>query len=89
MSYKRLHIFYSGQVQGVGFRYTARRVASNLGLVGWARNLSDGKVEVVCEGEEGKIKRFLDEVTTDFHIKDTQISWQEPTQEFNRFEIRF
>lgn len=89
MSYKCLHIFYSGQVQGVGFRYTARRIAFDLGLVGWARNLSDGRVEVVCEGDEKKLQRFLDDVTADFHIKDTQISWQEPTQEFNRFEIRF
>jgi len=89
MSYKRLHIFYSGQVQGVGFRYTARTIASNLGLVGWVRNLMDDRVEVVCEGEERKIKRFLDDIATDFHIKDVQISWQEPTQEFKDFNIRF
>ncbi|MBU1147266.1 MAG: acylphosphatase [Candidatus Omnitrophica bacterium] len=89
MSYKQLHVFYSGSVQGVGFRYTARRIASDLGLTGWVRNLGDGRVEMVCEGEEKKLQRFLDDVIVDFHIKDTQISWQEPTQELNSFEIRF
>ena len=89
---KRLHIHYSGIVQGVGFRFTAERVAVNLGLRGWVRNLSDGRVEVVCEGEEADLVNLLDKVKSGpmkHYIKDTQAVWQEPTDEFKDFSIRF
>ena len=49
---KRFHAYYSGSVQGVGFRFAAQRAASNFGLTGWVRNLGDGRVEVLCEGKE-------------------------------------
>ena len=92
MPYKCIRIIYSGNVQGVGFRYTAQDIASRLGLMGWVRNLSDGRVEVVSEGEEKKIRQFLNEIEKGFlgrYIKDTDISWKEPTREFNNFDIRF
>ncbi len=92
MSHKRIHVFYSGNVHGVGFRYTAQDIASQLGLVGWVRNLSDGRVEIISEGEEKKIKQFLNEIEKGFlgrYIRDTDISWKEPTREFNNFDIRF
>jgi acylphosphatase len=92
MAFKRLHVFYSGYVQGVGFRYTARSVVSELGLVGWVKNLRDGRVEVVCEGEERKLKEFLDKVQEEFsgrYISDTEILWEEPTREFSDFGIKF
>jgi acylphosphatase len=92
MSYKCIRILYSGHVQGVGFRYTAQDIASGLGLVGWVRNLSDGRVEVVSEGEEKKIKQFLERLEKGFlgrYIRDTDISWKEPTGEFDNFDIRF
>ncbi len=92
MPHKSIHVFYSGYVQGVGFRYTVRRIASGLGLRGWVRNLPDGKVEVVCEGEEERIKDFLGRIKGEFsdsHLKGTQISWREAEGEFDSFEIRF
>jgi acylphosphatase len=92
MSFKRLHVFYSGYVQGVGFRYTARSVASGLGLVGWVKNLRDGRVEVVCEGEEKKLKAFLEDMQKEFqgsYIKDIEFDWEEPTREFTIFAISF
>ena len=92
MSHKRMHVFYSGRVQGVGFRYTARSIASRLGLAGWVRNLRDSKVEVVCEGEEKDLKSFLSVINNEFsghYIVDTDISWEKPTQEFVNFDIRF
>lgn len=92
MPYKRIHIFYSGRVQGVGFRYTVRSIASELDLSGWTRNLRDGNVEVVCEGDEKKLKAFLDNIKKEFpehYIRDVEVTWEEPTGEFNAFEIRF
>lgn len=49
----------SGRVQGVGFRFFARRAAEAEGVTGWARNLSDGRVETFVEGEEGAVDRYL------------------------------
>ena len=49
-----------GRVQGVGFRYTAQRQASRLGLTGYVRNLRDGSVEMVCEGPEEKLAQFVE-----------------------------
>lgn len=92
MAYKRIHVFYSGRVQGVGFRYTAHSIAAELGLSGLAKNLRDGRVEVVCEGEEKKLKVFIDNMAKEFppyYITDADIAWEEPTREFDRFEIRF
>lgn len=90
MVYKRAHIFYSGRVQGVGFRYTVRNIASQLKLLGLARNLPDGRVEVVCEGKEKNIGLFLDRVVNEFsnrYIMNVEINWQEATQEFKTFSI--
>ena len=56
---KRIHAYFSGSVQGVGFRFTAERLASALGLTGWVKNLQDGRVEVTCEGQEKDINGFL------------------------------
>ncbi len=92
MSFKRIHVIYSGKVQGVGFRYTARSIASQLGLNGWARNLRDKGVEVVCEGEEKKLKAFLDSIIEEFpkrYISNAEVNWEKPTNELNGFEIRF
>ena len=52
----RAHVFYSGRVQGVGFRYTAQALALDLGLVGWVKNLPDNRVELVCEGTKEIIR---------------------------------
>lgn len=56
---KRIHAYYSGQVQGVGFRFTAERLAVDLGLSGWVRNLSDNRVELLCEGKEEDLHEIL------------------------------
>jgi acylphosphatase len=53
----RCHI--SGRVQGVGFRYTARERADDLGLTGWVRNLSGGRVEVFAQGPDQLVQVFL------------------------------
>ena len=89
---KRAHVFYSGQVQGVGFRYTAQDIAMSLGLKGFVKNLEDGRVEIVAEGREADIKELLDKISKDQlgrYIKDTELSWEKPTKEFDSFEIAF
>ena len=55
----RIHCFVSGRVQGVSFRYYTVKIADKLGLTGWVRNLPDGGVETLIEGEEGDIEKFL------------------------------
>jgi len=55
-------VYYSGRVQGVGFRYTARSLAERFDVSGFVRNLSDGRVHLVVEGEREEIARFLDTV---------------------------
>jgi acylphosphatase len=88
---KRIHIFYSGLVQGIGFRYTAERVAASLGLTGWAKNLPDGRVEVLCEGKEGGIEAFMGKIEEIFkgYIRDTDVEWKDATAEFDGFDVRF
>ena len=53
-------IVYSGRVQGVGFRWTARRIARHYSISGFVRNLSDGNVELVVAGAPGESNRFLE-----------------------------
>ena len=89
---KRLHVYWSGRVQGVGFRYTCESVALELGLVGWVSNLSDGRVEAVCEGSEKKLHLFLERIAAgpmQPHIRQTQAQWSAPMGEFTDFQIRF
>lgn len=54
------HVFYSGQVQGVGFRYTALSIAQRFAVAGMVRNLPDGRVELVAEGEAAEVAGFLE-----------------------------
>ena len=58
----RFTVYFSGHVQGVGFRYTTRNVALNHRVAGYVRNLDDGRVEVVAEGEEAELKAFVEAV---------------------------
>ena len=88
---KRIHVYYSGRVQGVGFRFTVERLAIDLGLRGWVRNLPDGKVELLCEGNEQTLNKILASVDDKFsrYITQKQVNWMPASREFNTFEIRF
>ena len=57
--HQRVHVFYSGHVQGVGFRYTTKSLAQRYKVTGWVRNLLDGRVELVAEGERSELEAFL------------------------------
>ena len=57
-----LQVFYEGNVQGVGFRWSVRHVAKGFDVTGWVRNLPDGRVELQVTGEEDEVRAFLDGV---------------------------
>ncbi len=67
-------VFYSGTVQGVGFRYAACRIAAGYDVGGFVSNLPDGRVECVVEGEAGQVRAFLDDLrdTMSGHVIDLQ-----------------
>lgn len=87
----RVHIIYSGNVQGVGFRFTTENIALRYGVNGFVRNMSDGDVEVVVEGD----KKTLDELLhalggkMDGYISNARVEWEPATGEFSSFGIRF
>jgi acylphosphatase len=57
-----LQVFYEGNVQGVGFRWSIRHIAKGFDITGWVRNLVDGRVELQVNGEENEVRAFLDAV---------------------------
>lgn len=59
-------IIFSGSVQGVGFRYTVSRLAVRYGLTGYAKNLADGSVEVVAQGQPDEIELFIENIKESF-----------------------
>jgi len=75
----------------VGFRFTVRDIALRLQLTGFVRNLTNGTVEVVCEGEKKSLKKFLNIVQENLagYIGDSCVKWEPPREESASFEIRF
>lgn len=91
MSKVQVHIIFKGHVQGVGFRFTVERIAMNLGIVGWVKNLDEGNVEVVAEAQKEVLDDFLDRIRSYFsrYIRGEEIIFLEPTGRFRDFQIRF
>lgn len=88
----RAHVFVSGRVQGVFFRYETYRLASRLGVAGWVRNLPDGRVEAVFEGEKDKVDKMVDfcrRGPSAAIVTDIKVIWERPKNEFEGFEIRY
>jgi acylphosphatase len=87
---KRVHLFISGRVQGVFYRAFTKEVADSLGLKGWVRNLRDGRVEAVFEGEEDKISIAIErckEGPPYARVDNIEIIWEEP-KDLTDFEIK-
>ena len=83
-------VFYSGRVQGVGFRYTAKTVAAGFEIVGIVRNLPDGRVELVAEGLRAELEEFraaLRDAGLAGFIRDEQVIWADAKNQFRGFEI--
>jgi len=87
----RVRMLVSGEVQGVFFRSNTRDKAVDLGLKGWIRNLPDGRVECVIEGEKDKVERmirFCRGGPPGSRVENLEIKWENSTNEFGSFEIR-
>jgi len=85
-----MQIYFSGHVQGVGFRYTVKSVAAGFEVVGIVRNLIDGRVELVGEGLKEELESFrnaIREAGMEHFIRNEEINWGEATGEFRGFEI--
>lgn len=88
----RLHAVVSGRVQGVAFRSFVERRAAELDVTGWVRNLPDGRVEALAEGETERLKRFLDRLREGpslSRVTDVEVDWAEDRGEFADFRIVF
>jgi len=88
---KQAHCFYSGRVQGVGFRFTAESLANKLGVCGWVKNLPDGRVEIVAQAEEAALKSFLKEIeqALSYYIRGVDVQWLNPSGDFKSFGVEF
>jgi acylphosphatase len=86
---QRRQIFYSGHVQGVGFRYTTRQIAGDYAVTGFVRNLPDGRVELVAEGTEAELTAFLAAIDERLgsYIRSTAVDRRGATGEFSSFQI--
>jgi acylphosphatase len=87
----RLKLIISGRVQGVCYRWFTRDTSVELGLTGWVRNLPDGTVEAVVEGERDKLEQLLGWCRRGpdlARVTDIQAEWEEGTGEFQDFTIR-
>jgi len=85
-----MQIFYSGNVQGVGFRYTAKTVATGFEVTGLVRNLPDGRVELVAEGARDVLEAFRQAISDSglgHFIRNEQLYWRDATNQFRGFEI--
>ena len=89
---RRLHAFFAGRVQGVGFRYSVCRIAENYSVTGFVRNLSNGDVEIVAEGPEVKLNGFLFDIRNSRlkeFIFQEKTEWMPVTGEFEGFKVRY
>jgi acylphosphatase len=88
---KQVHLYYSGRVQGIGFRYTLADIANDQKVRGWIKNLDDFRVEVTAEAEEETLNVFLQQVKQHFsqYIEDLNIEWLPAGGEFRDFSIKF
>ena len=90
MARQRLSIYYSGRVQGVGFRFTVKQLACGFEVLGTVRNLADGRVELQAEGEKAELETFrkaIQDSELGAFIRQEEASASEAKNEFRGFEI--
>lgn len=90
MARQRLKIYYSGRVQGVGFRFTVKQLARGFEVIGTVRNLADGRVELQAEGEKVELEDFREAIRDSElgpFIRHEEASASETKIEFRSFEI--
>lgn len=89
MSQCRYDIIFTGQVQGVGFRFTTKWLAGGFAVTGWVRNEPDGSVRCVVEGQQEELDRFVSAIQKRMvgNIAQTNITTSQATGEFEKFTI--
>ena len=86
----RAHVYISGRVQGVSFRWYTQRMAQRLGLTGWVRNLWDSRVEAIFEGPEELVQKavaWCHHGEPPARVDDVQVTYAEASNEFKSFRI--
>ncbi len=92
MAKTRAHVYVTGRVQGVFFRQNTERQAQSQGVVGWVKNLDDGRVEAVFEGEEKAVKalvEFCHHGPKGASVTNTIVEWEPFKEEFQNFTIAY
>ena len=88
----RAHILIEGFVQGVFFRANTYERAKELQLTGWVRNLPDGRVEIVVEGEKEKVEKLIEWAKVGpslAKVENVQVKWEKYQEEFEDFKIKY
>ncbi len=91
MADSRAHAYISGRVQGVSFRYFTYHEALRGGLRGWIRNLQDGRVEAVFEGDKESVQKVLEwseNGPPGAHVEGVEVEWEEPSDSLTGFNVR-
>ena len=84
------HIFISGRVQGVGFRHFTRKNAEALGVTGWVKNLPDGRVEAVLQGDEQIVEELIEKCRKGpvaSYVKGIEVEKESGDESFNNFSV--
>ena len=92
MSKQRIRIFVTGRVQGVFFRQTLKVKAKQNDVYGWVKNLNDGRVEAVLEGDTGNVTRLIEWAhggPANAIVEDVEIQNEKFTGEFSKFEVTY
>jgi acylphosphatase len=92
MAKRRAHVFISGRVQGVFFRADTKDLARSMGVKGWVRNLWDGRVEAVFEGDEKAVERMVawcHHGPPGAHVEEVEVIYEDYTGEYETFSIRY
>lgn len=86
-----VQVYFEGRVQGVGFRWSVRHIAKGFDVIGWVRNLADGRVEMQVTGEEAEVRAFIEAIgQSDLrgHIREQTENKLDAPVKANGFEIR-
>lgn len=89
---KSVHVNYKGYVQGVGFRFTTVHIARRFEVTGFVRNLADGSVEMLAEGTDDELQRFLKDIDNSplgRHIRDKTVSFSTATGQYSSFGVSY
>ncbi len=92
MSNQRIRIFVTGKVQGVFFRQALKVMAKKNDIFGWVKNLKDGRVEAVLEGDEEKVGRLVEWAhggPANARVADVEIHNEKFTDEFSKFDVLY